>query len=168
MGYVKKVEAARNRQLKSFRARVEAKYKIMEVVKKAATKALKTALPTLVMFSSATGLAKIKNPDALGKKFQEIATEVSTKASVKTHILQNDKDQPQIIVYTVRLPYMDVDETATIKYIEGKGATVRYPQTASDGSGLQTLAEEFKTILTSLDTYVKNNAKTNQIAVNTK
>ena len=86
MSYIAKVEAARRRQQKSFRARVEAKYKIMEVVKKAASKVLKAALPALVMFSSATGFAKIKNPDALGKKFQEIATEVSNKATVKTHI----------------------------------------------------------------------------------
>ena len=79
MSYIAKVEAARRRQQKSFRARVEAKYKIMEVVKKAA----------------------------------------------------------------------------------------RNPTESSDGSGLQPLAEEFKTILTSLDTYVKK-SQPSQIAVNTK
>lgn len=168
MSYIAKVEAARRRQFqpKSFRARVEAKYKIMEVVKKAASKVLKAALPALIMFSSATGFAKIKSPDVLGKKFQEIALEISDKSQVKTHVLQNDKDQPQIIVYTLKVPYGKDVETATIKYIEGRGATVKYPQGHGDGSSIATLAEEFRTILSSLDTQIK--PQVNQIAVNTK
>lgn len=154
-----KVEAETRVKKKSYCAKVEAKIKIMELIKKAAAKILKKALPALVLLSSSTGFARIKDPNELGKKFQEVAVEsVGQGSVVKTHILQNDKDQPQIIVYTLVSKgggsHGIGDAKVTLKYTEGKGATLL----VSDGdteTDSAMLGKEFKNILTTLDTQAK-------------
>jgi hypothetical protein len=153
--YINKIQGSMDN---SFRAKIEAKYAIVETIKKFAAKILKAALPALILFSTA-GHAKIKDPNELGKKLQEISTHVAGKAEVKTHILQNDPDQPQIIVYTLKVSHgSDSPSTATIKYIEGKGATMKAPSWQKDEDEANLLGNEFKVILTALDAQGKKQA----------
>ena len=148
-----------------FREKIEAKYKIVDMIKKAASKVLKAVLPALILFSS-TGYAKIKDPTELGKKFQEISSHITGKAEVQTHILQNDPDQPQVIVYTLKVirGSNDSPSTATIKYIEGKGATMKTPSWQGEDDEANLLAGEFKSILTALDTQGKKQVEQNKMA----
>lgn len=146
----------------SFRTKIEAKYAIVETIKKVASKILKAALPALLLFSTA-GHAKIKDPNELGKKFQEISTQIAGKSEVKTHILQNDPEQSQIVVYTIKIERGtgNTPSTASIKYIEGKGATMKTPSYQKDDDEANLLAGEFKVILTALDTQAKKQAAPN-------
>lgn len=163
MDYIKKLEMKYSNGYSytihanyEFREKIEAKYKIVEMIKKVASKILKAALPALVLFSS-TGYAKIKDPNELGKKFQAISQQIAGKSVVQTHVLQNDPDQPQIIVYTIKIDRGSTDSpsSATIKYIEGKGASFNSPSWQRHDDEANLLAGEFKTILTALDTQAK-------------
>ena len=142
---------------RSFCVRVEAKSKILDMIKRTAVKILKASLPALVLFSSATGFARVKDPDTLGKKFQEIAVEtVGTGATVKTHILSNTKDEPQILVFTIKYDDKGAKGSATIKYIEGKGAKVT---SADDMCNLPMVSSVIKDTLDALDTHAKQLAQ---------
>lgn len=147
-------------QIRSYRARVEAKYKIMETIKQAAGKILKAALPALIMFSATTGFAKVKDPEKMGENFQKIATSIVDKAEIKTHVLQNDDDQPQVIIYTMKAVDKDTGshdtESITIRYTEGKKTQVS-EGTRSDK--IRGLANEFTAVLDSLNTPAKELAK---------
>ena len=97
MGFLQKVEIAAavskaQREHKSYLAKVEAKYNLVEKIKQVANKVLKAALPALILFSASTGFAKIKDPEGLGKKFQEIASETVGDTEVKTHKLSDEED----------------------------------------------------------------------------
>jgi len=151
-------------QIGSYRARVEAKYKIMETIKQAAGKILKAALPALIMFSATTGFAKVKDPEGMGKKFQDIATSILDKAEIKTHVLQNEDDQPQVIIYTLKAvdkgTGYSTPETITIRFTEGQ-KTKNVGSTGSDK--IRGLAEEFTEVLDSLNTPAKELAKRMQM-----
>lgn len=148
----------------NFREKIEAKYKIVENIKKIAAKVLKAILPTLFLFP-ASGFAKIKDPNELGKKFQQISTQVAGQAEVQTHILQNDPDQPQIVVYTLKVDRGSSTNpsTATIKYIEGKGATAKTPSYQGKDDEASMLADEFKTILSAMDSQAKKQQQQQQV-----
>lgn len=141
----------------SYRSRVEAKYNIMEKVKQVATKVLKMALPALVAFSASTGMAKVKDPEGLGKKFQEIVMDVAgSKSLVKTHVIQNDSDSPQVIIYTLSIDTAKEDGKATIRYVEGETTNVKI---LDSGELTSALAVQIKSVLDSIDSHAKQLAK---------
>jgi hypothetical protein len=162
MGFLQKVEIAAaivesTKEHKSYRAKVEAKYAIMETIKKVMTKVLKVALPALIAFSATTGFAKIKDPEGLGKKFQEIATDTIGHTEVKTHTL-SEEDDGQIVVYTIKIKGDDTNEwgTASIKYTEGKGAKIA---TINSSGGVGSLAQSIVDTLNTIDAHGKKMAK---------
>jgi hypothetical protein len=159
MRYLKKVEiAASVAKHRSYLNRVEAKYTIMETIKKVATKVLKAALPTLIAFSATTGFAKIKDPEGLGKKFQEIASDSIGNVNVKTHAIQNEEDEPQIIVYTVQNSSSGTGNwgSVTIKYTEGKGAKIA---TMDASDSITEFAKSVVDTLNTIDEHGKKMAK---------
>lgn len=164
MSFLQKVEIAAavaesKREHRSYLAKVEAKYNIMETIKKVMTKVLKTALPALIAFSATTGFAKIKDPDGLGKKFQDIASDTIGHTEVKTHEI-SEEEGGQIVVYTIKVKG-DGGEwgTASIKYTEGKGAKIA---TINSSSGVNSLAQSIVDTLDSIDAHGKKMAKENK------
>jgi hypothetical protein len=154
---VRALEVTAETRRGSYRSRVEAKYNIMEKVKQAAAKVLKMALPALVAFSASTGMAKVKDPEGLGKKFQDIVVDVAgAKSVVKTHVLQDDSDSPQVIVYTLSIDTAREDGKATIKYTEGETAKVNV---LDSGELTSALAVQIKSVLDSIDSHAKQLAK---------
>lgn len=161
MSFLQKVEiaaavAATNREHRSYLAKVEAKYNIMESIKKVMTKVLKTALPALIAFSATTGFAKIKDPEGLGKKFQEIASETVGDTEVKTHKISDDEGG-QIVVYTVKYKGSSNDYgSASIKYTEGQGAKIA---TMEASGNISAFAKSVVDTLNTIDAHGKKMAK---------
>jgi len=154
--YQVKIRVQASTSSQSFCMRVEAKIKIMEMIKKAATKILKQALPALILFSSATGFARIKDPEGLGKKFQEIASETVGNTDIKTHTISNDEDG-QIVVYTVKNQGGSNEwGSASIKYTEGIGAKIA---TVDASDNIKALAVSLVDTLNAIDAHGKKMAK---------
>jgi len=172
MGFLQKVEIAAavvesQREHKSYRAKVEAKYKIIEKIKQLASSLLKKALPALLMFSAGTAMAKIKNPEAMGKTFEKIAEQTLPDykdVSVKTTVVDNGEDAPQAVIYTLNAKGVEKqDGTVMIKYVEGKKAVVKF--TRGDWtSAVGTVAEEFRQ---TLDDVAKSVVVKNKVTKNT-
>jgi len=160
MSFLHKVAvAAAAQEHRSYLAKVEAKYNIMETIKKATTKILKVALPTLIAFSATTGFAKIKDPDGLGKKFQEIASDTVGDTEIKTHKV-NEEEGAQIIVYTVKYKGSgNAWGTASIKYTEGKGAKIA---TINSSDSIGYFAKSIVDTLNTIDEHGKKMAKENK------
>ena len=161
MGFLQKIEIAAaivetRREHRSYLAKVEAKYNIIESIKKVMTKVLKVALPALIAFSATTGFAKIKDPDALGKKFQEIASDTISGTEVKTHKLSEEEGN-QIVVYTVKTGGSDREwGSASIKYTEGQGAKI---STLDGSDNIIAFAKALVDTLNSIDAHGKKMAK---------
>jgi len=162
MGFLQKIEIAAaiaetKREHRSYLAKVEAKYNIMESIKKVMTKVLKVALPALIAFSATTGFAKIKDPEGLGKKFQEIASETVGETEIKTHKL-SEEDDGQIVIYTIK--YKGNSDTqygsASIRYTEGQGAKIA---TIHATDNISAFAKSIVDTLNSIDAHGKKMAK---------